>query len=193
MAKFVGSVALVLAVGCATGRFPADTAANARLAAPDGLIEFAVDDRGGVLEVEFHVPLAALPAEVRAAAEREMPGGQVLDCEKEYHGRKVYWEVTKRIGGREQEVLFDGSGKPVGWEIEVDAASAPAAVLQAADEAVGGSRTKVEEIRDGEKRLVEYHVKKTDRGVRYKLVVTPEGKVLRIWREMKAEIEVPAG
>jgi len=193
MAKIFGSIALFFAVGCATGRFPADTAADARLVAPDGLVEFAVDDRGRVREVEFHVPLAVLPAEIRAAAEREMPGGQVLDCEKEYDGRKVYWEVTKRIGGKEQEVLFDASGRPVAFEIEVDAAAVPAAVLRAADAAVGGSRTKVEEIRDGDRRLVEYHVKKTDRGVRYKLVVTPEGKVAKIWREMKAEIEVPAG
>lgn len=193
MVKLLGSVALVLAIGCATGRFPGDMAEDAKLVAPDGLVEFAVDEHGGVLEVEFHVPLAALPAEVRAAAEREMPGGQVLDCEKEHDGGKVYWEVTKRIGGKEQEALFDDSGRVIAWELEVDAASVPAAVLQAADEAVGGRRTKVEEIRDGEKRLVEYHVKKTDRAVRYKLVVTPAGRVVRIWREMTAEIEVPAG
>jgi hypothetical protein len=56
---------------------------------------------------------------------------------------------------------------------------------------MSGNVDKYEEIRDAERELVEYHVKLTAEGKRYKLRVSPGGEVLGVAREVPAEIEVP--
>jgi hypothetical protein len=68
----------------------------------------------------------------------------------------------------------------------------PDAVLEAANKAVpGATRTVVEEIRDGANMLTAYHVKAEHSMIKYKISITPEGKVTKVVRETKAEIEVP--
>ena len=53
-------------------------------------------------EVEFHVDAAALPETIIAAAKKLIPGGYVGDCEIEYHGGKLYYEVTCTVKGIEK-------------------------------------------------------------------------------------------
>jgi hypothetical protein len=183
--------ASIVLAGCRTTGFPPETSKDAALVPANETVEVGIDDGGRVRVVEFHVPPDALPAAIRAAADREMPGGEIVGCEKEYVDGVLHWEVTKRVSGKEVEVLFDMKGNPVEWEIEIDRTAAPAAVLAAADSAAGGSVTKIEEIRDGAKKLTAYHVKKADRGIRYKLEIAPDGRVLRVLRETNAEIEIP--
>lgn len=178
-------------IACASNRFPAESKEDVNLVPANGLIEFGIDKSGGVMEVEFHTKAERLPPDILVAAEREIPGGTILDCEKEWCGRKVRWEVTKKVGGKEMEVLFDEKCNVVSWEIEVDAREVPANVLATADGAAPGTRKKVEEIRDGKKKLLAYHMKKEDRGIRYKIAVSPDGKLKGVWRETNAEIEVP--
>jgi hypothetical protein len=181
----------ILAAGCASNRFPPETREDLKLMRPDAKLEVGLTEDGGIGDVEFHVPLEALPAAVRAAADRHMPGGDVVDCEKEYLDGVAHWEVTKRTAGKDQEILFDSTGTPVLWELEIDPSSAPKNVIEAADAAIGGSRTKVEEIRDAAKNLTAYHIKKDEGGIRYKIVLSTKGVVEQVYREMSAEIEVP--
>jgi hypothetical protein len=162
------------------------------LVPPDGRVEFAIDASGRVREVEFHCRAEDVPPAVRAAADRILPGGTVEDCEKEHVGGVVYWEVSKRIDGRKQEVMLTADGRVHSKEIEIDPATAPQAVVQAAAQAVlNGRFVSIEEIRDAKERLQEYHVKMEREGRKYKLVLDPQGKVLETVRETLAEIEVP--
>jgi len=181
-----------LLTGCASHYFPSSTSRDVLIVPPDGKVEFAVDEDGRVEEVEFHCKPAELPQAVLQAADLAYSGGRIVDCEKEHRDGDVYYEVTKEINGREFEVLVTPEGVIERREIEVDAGSLPQAVNAAADQAVpGGRRTKSEEIRDRENKLEEYHVKIERQGLRFKVVLTPEGRVLRVARETLAEIEVP--
>lgn len=156
----------------------------------DDVLEMRVDASGRILETEVHTTPDRLPELVRAAAERVVPGGVILTCEKEHHGGRVYWEVEKRVGGLKREVMFTPGGDVVSTEFEIAIADAPARILAAADTWVrGGEITSVEEVRrDGG---LEYHVKKSAEGLRYKLVFTPGGEFVVGLRELPAEIEVP--
>jgi hypothetical protein len=178
--------------GCGSHYFPNDTARDVMIVPPDGRVEFAVDEDGRVQEVEFHCKAADVPQAVLQAADQAYSGGRIVDCEKEHRDGDVYYEVTKEINGREFEVLVTPKGFIERREIEVDAGTLPQTVNAAADQAVpGGRRTKSEEIRDEENELEEYHVKIERQGLRFKVVLTPEGRVLRVLRETLAEIEVP--
>jgi hypothetical protein len=165
---------------------------DARMLPPDGSIEMTINDDGSVTEVEFHVPPSKLPRNVLETVEAKLPGGEIEDCEKEYEGGQLYYEVSKIIAGRETEIMVTPAGRVHLYETAIDVSGAPPAILAAADRAFpGGIVGSVEKILDRHDRLIEYHVKKTINGTKYKVMVAPDGTVRRAFREIPAEIEVP--
>ncbi len=183
---------LLLTLSCSTWSLPSRTRAEAGRLGPDGSIEMALAKDGRILEIEYHLPPSALPLEIREAADRVMGQGPVVGIEKELAGGELFWEVVKEIRGKKWEVLFSREGKVVNWEIEIEVAEVPQAVLAVADAfAGGGTRTSHEKILDANKNLLSYHVKKVVGGVKVKLAISPDGKLLGAWREVPAEVEVP--
>ncbi len=49
----------------------------------------------------------------------------------------------------------------------------------------------MEKILDRNESLIEFHVKKVADGLRYKILIAPDGTVKQVLREIPAEIEVP--
>ena len=161
----------------------------------DGLaaerIEMQVEACGKPREIEYHVRPESVPGEVRAAMDRLHPGGEATAAEREYEGSTLYWEITKEIDGLEVEAMFLPDGTLHSEELEVAASAVPEAVRAAVAGAPWGEPDAWEEIRDGERRLVEYHVKTSREGKRYKLLLDPGGALRQVFREVPAEIEVP--
>jgi len=170
-------------------RAPVGWSSDEALAAES--VEVQMDRDGRLVEVEYHLAPDRVPANVREAMDALHPGGRATAAEKEYVGSTLYWEVTKEIEGREVEALFLPDGTLHSEEVEVAAAGVPSAVQDAVRARLAGEVTKWEEIRDGERRLVEYHAKVTVADARYKLMVSAEGAVRAVVREVPAEIEVP--
>jgi hypothetical protein len=159
-------------------------------AKPDGLLEVELARDGTVLEMEADIPLDALPAPIRAAALARLPGASITGAEREMHADGRFWEVKLNHEGRGWEVICDDAGQVVETEQELRRDEAPAAVLAAADQAIaGGSFRSVERIEG--RSCTSYHVKKLKDGASYKIVLSPEGQVLRKVREQHAEIEIP--
>ena len=155
-------------------------------------IEVQVDSKGRPLEIEYHVKPQAVPASVREAMDALHPGGEAVGAEKEYVGSDLFWELTKDIEGREVEAMFHPDGRLHSEEVEVEGSSVPDAVKAAVAARMDGEVTKWEEIRNGDRELVEYHAKlKASNGMKYKLLVTTHGEVFGVYREVPAEIEVP--
>jgi hypothetical protein len=182
---------LLAGSGCAFRQFPPETTNDVMLLRPDGGMEVTLGGSGYVDGVEFHVPLETLPEEIHEAALNHAADSEIVSCEKEYLGRKQYWEVTVLRGSKQEELLFDSAGTVHRWEIQIDVLDAPEAILEEADSAVGGWIVEVEEIRDADYELVEYHVKKNNNGDRYKLVFRASGKLKQVYKEVPAELEVP--
>jgi len=174
----------------------ASCASHTEWRSEDGLaarkIEVQVDRDGRPLELEYHMAPSAVPASIHQAMDRLHPGGLAVDAEKEYVGSELFWELTKEIDGREIEAMFHADGTLHSEEIEVDGSDVPANVREAVSQRMPGQVTKYEEIRDGERRLVEYHVKVQSNDMNWKIRVSTGGKVVGIVREVPAEIEVPA-
>ena len=191
-AKTALAVLSLWLAGCAASPFGPTPGEDVMLVPADGRIELGLDRHGRIVEVEYHCRIDDVPPAARRAVEAVLPGGEVVGCEKEYHGSTLYYEIAKRVDGREVEIMVTPDGRVHARELEVPATGVPDAVLEAAAKAVpGGTRTKVEEARDGANNLLEYHVKATLAGVAYKAVLTPAGKLLRLLRETTAEVEVP--
>jgi hypothetical protein len=177
---------LVLFASCASSSsWHADDALSAES------LEMQYDEQGARGEVEYHILPEAVPAEVRASMDALHPGGRAVAAEKEYHGSTLYWELTKEIAGREIEAMFHPDGTLHSEEVEVAMSSVPAAVQATVANSGYGMASKWEEIRDGERMLVEYHVKTVMDGRHYKLQLSTSGALLAVWREVPAEIEVP--
>jgi hypothetical protein len=121
------------------------------------------------------------------------PGSRITDGEKEFDDNgRLYWEVTVKKGSEEKEIMLTPAGKPYRMEIKVRESEVPSEVIAAADSAApGGRRTSVEKILDGKENLLEYHIKKSVNGIHYKILVTSDGRVREVYREVMAEIEVP--
>ena len=182
----------LLLFGCASHHFPVSVSKDVEIVPADRGIEVAVDSMGRVLEVEFHCRPDVVPQAAMRAVESVVPGGEILDCEKEYHGGVIYYEVSKRVDGREVEVMVTPEGRIHRREIQVMASQVPDVVLESAGKTIAGAtRTQVEEIRGGANELLEYHVKVEHSGVKYKIVLTIGGKVTTVLRETMAEIEIP--
>ena len=153
-------------------------------------IEMGIDEDGRPVEVEYHVSPDVVPARVIAAMEALHPGGQTIGAEKEFLDATLYWELSKSIEGREVEAMFLPNGQLHSEEMEVPAVKVPRAVQEAVQARFDGPATKWEEIRNGDRRLVEYHAKWTVDGKKYKVIVSTDGSVLGVLREVPAEIEV---
>ena len=190
---FLGTAVLAGLVSCASskglGTMPVGVVELYDGAKPDGLMEIELARDGTVLEMEADVSPEVLPAAIRSAALGRLPGATITGAEREMHVEGRFWEVKLTHQGREWEVICDDAGKVVETEQELRREEAPAAVLSAADAAVAGTFKSVELIegRSG----TSYHVKKERDGASYKIVLSPEGKVLRKVREQRAEIEIP--
>jgi len=172
------------------GRMPASVIELYDLAAPDGVIEIELERDGSLREIEADIRLEDLPNEIAAVALREVPGGRMTGAERELRRDGSAWEVKLVQGGRNWELVVDESGRVLETEKELAQGEAPAVVRNAALAAIpGGEFATIELIeRPGE---LEYHVKLERGGGRYKVVLDPEGGVLRRVREARAEIEIP--
>jgi len=184
---------MCVVAGCiAPSGFPPQTAVETEKIPAKKRIEISLtpgDFR--ITEVEFHVDESAVPEEVRQMA-LELIGGRIEDCEIEYHGSEIFYEVTCIKDGREEEVMFTSDFKPHRWEVGVPKSSVPGKVMNAAELAVPGADVaKCEEIRDGDKNLLEYHFKLSKADKKYKAVVSLAGELLFLYRETVGEIEVP--
>jgi len=187
-----GALAALLS-SCASsgglGQVPAGTVELYDMCAPAGLMEIELARDGTVLEMEADVSPADLPPAVRDAALERLPGASITGAEREIHTDGRFWEVKLTHESREWEVICDDAGRVVETEQELRRDEAPAPVLEAADAAVAGSFKSVELI-EGRSGTC-YHVKKERDGASYKIVLSPEGKVLRKVREQRAELEIP--
>ncbi len=189
----IARIALALAAAlpaCATTKaeWDNDSAASARK------LEVQVDSKGVRREIEYHIAPAEVPKAVRDAMDRLHPGGPFDDAEKETHGGVLYYELSGKVNGMEVEAMFTADGRLHSEEIQVAQVSVPASVRDGAASALAGARpTKWEEIRDGRRTCIEYHVKMARGEDRYKVILTPDGQLLAIYREVPAEIEVPVG
>ncbi len=184
----VTAVAAVAGAGCGTshGKWESDHAAAARK------LEVQVDKNGRHTEVEYHIPPSEVPGPVRAAMDQLHPGGPYEDAEREWDGGKLYYELARRVQGLEVEAMFSPDGQLHSEEIQVPMNRVPEVVRTAALSSLSGAQaTMWEEIRDSKREIVEYHVKLSRGTDKYKAMLSTDGKLLGIVREVPAEIEVP--
>jgi hypothetical protein len=153
-------------------------------------MEIEAERDGKILEVEVTIDVADVPAAVRSAAEALMPEGEVTGAELEYVGGQKAYEVKMLLDGLGYELVFDPGGTLVEREDELHRDDAPEGIVDRALSAIpGGTFRSVEKITRGEE--VAYHVKVAAGGATYKIVLSPEGEVVRKVREAQAEIEIP--
>lgn len=192
-ARLLSASLLIPVAACASsglGEMPTELIDLYDQALPTGVIEIEVERDGTIREIEADVPGEAVPARALDAALAAVPGSEITGAERELHTEGYFWEVKLIADGRAWEVVTDEEGEVHEIEQEIDRSEAPAAVLVGADAAVpGGSFVSVELITHGSER--EYHVKKDRDGARFKIVLAPDGAVLRAVREQRAEIEIP--
>lgn len=159
-------------------------------AKPDGVIEIEIGRDGSIREMEAEIPADDLPPAVRAAMLAQAPQAKVTGAERELQQDGNFWEVKVQKEGRAWEFVFNDRGELIESEQEIDKDQAPAGVLAAADRTVaGGTFKSIERVQRGSE--TEYHVKKEQDGVSYKVVLAPDGTVKRAVREHRAEIEIP--
>lgn len=190
------SITLLLAVflvGCASTGFPPQTGEMTQMVPSEKRIEISLaPETYEVTEVEFHVDEESIPVNILSAAQNLMPGGEIEDCEIEFHGGKIFYEVTAKLEDREEEVMFTSDGRPYRWEIGVALDTVPLNTQNAALKAIEGAEVvKAEKILDGSRNLLEYHFKLEYLGNKYKAVVGIDDKVQVVFRETIGEIEVP--
>jgi hypothetical protein len=144
-------------------------------------------------EVEYHVDPGQVPSAVREAMDLLHPGGPFTDAEREYDGGELLYELSRSVDGLEVEAMFDAAGNLRSEEVQVRADQVPASVREAVSARFPGAPVhKYEEIRDGSRRLLEYHVKVDVSGTRHKLIVSTAGDVTGDFLELAAEIEIVA-
>lgn len=159
-------------------------------ASPAGLIELEIDREGRIREMEADIPIDQLPQIVANAALARLPAGRVVGAERELTSRGEAYEVKFDVQGVAWELVIDATGAILEEEQAIDFRSAPIEVVTASERRVPDSLIlSVELIRRGD--TTEYHVKRERFGASYKIVVAPDGTVLRAVREAKAEIEIP--
>ena len=73
--------------------------------------DVTVDENGKLVSDEEVVPLSEAPKAVRAAIEREMPGGKVEKFERIKEGGKLSYEALISAKGKREEIKFDAEGK----------------------------------------------------------------------------------
>lgn len=155
-------------------------------------LEVQVDKSGRHTEIEYHIAPSEVPAAVRRAMDELHPGGAYEDAEREWDGGKLYYELARRVGGLEVEAMFSPDGTLHSEELEVPMNKVPEAVrAKALSSLAGGTVTMWEEIRNGKREPVAYHVKMSRGMDKYKVMLGKDGKLQGIVREVPAEIEVP--
>jgi hypothetical protein len=157
----------------------------------DGMIELEIERNGVIREMEADVPISMLPSKVVAAARARAPGLEITGAEREMKAEGSTWEVKFRHEGRDWEYVIDDAGTIIETEKSLTPEEAPAVVLAAAEAAVTPSTFKSVEIINHVSGYQEYHVKRMRNGASYKIVLSPDGRVIRKVREHRAEIEIP--
>ena len=183
------AVTLLLFAACQSG-LPKEVIELYDMGKGDGWMEIEAERSGKIIEVETDIDVAQVPAAVMDAAKKALPGGQVTGAEYEIVGKKRAYEVKMSKGGIGYEFVFTPDGKLIESEKEIRRAEAPKGVVEAGLAAVPGSTFKSVEVIEREGRKT-YHVKATKAGASYKMVVSPDAKLIRAVREAKAEIEIP--
>lgn len=160
---------------------------------PGGALEMELDADGRLWGLEAEIPLDQVPPACLAQAEKVVPGGTSVGAEKEWADGSTYYEVVREKDGVRFEILMKADGTVVGGEEALKPGAAPEAVLKAADAAVpGGTLVVAEKVSGVEARgSDEFHIKKMVDGEVQRISVTPDGKVVRVLRKMKAEVRVP--
>ena len=73
--------------------------------------DVTVDEKGKLISDEEVIPLAEAPDAVRAAIEKEHPGGKVDKIEKITEGHNISYEALISAKGKREEIKFDDKGK----------------------------------------------------------------------------------
>ena len=71
------------------------------------------DLAGRNLETEEVIPADSVPAEVRAAVQRDVAGGTIVNAERVTRETVVLYEVGVRHGGKTRYLTYDPAGKRV--------------------------------------------------------------------------------
>jgi uncharacterized membrane protein YkoI len=80
---------------------------------------------------EVRVQFKDLPPAVQKTAQEQSKGAVVRGYSKQVEKGKTYYEVETRLGGKNRDILLDGSGSVVQVEEQVDFASVPPAAMAA--------------------------------------------------------------
>jgi hypothetical protein len=154
-------------------------------------VEVEIDAGGKPMGVEYFVGPETVPAAIYDAMNALYKGGQTVAAQKESVGSSQRWVIIKRLDSREIEAAFTPDGKLQSERVEVFSVNVPDAVKKAARVQLSGEVTRWQEVRDGERRLVEYHAHVTSRSMNYKMRISTAGRVLGVTRKVPAEIEIP--
>jgi uncharacterized membrane protein YkoI len=73
--------------------------------------DVTVDEKGKLISDEEVIPVSEAPAVVRAAIEKEHPGGKIDKLERIAEGGKVSYEALISAKGKREEIKFDEKGK----------------------------------------------------------------------------------
>ena len=178
-------LALMLAPACRSAGLNNEDALSARK------LEIQVDAQGKTVEIEYHIRPQEVPDSVRKAMDELHPGGPFTGAERETHGGIVYYELTRVVNGMEVEAMFLPDGTLHQEELQVPSGRVPQLVRATVKQRFPEARVdKWEEIRGPDRSLVEYHVKASWGGDHFKLVVSTDGRLGAVYREIPAEIEV---
>ena len=184
----------LFAAGCASGGFHSEITQQATEVPGDLRIETTLDEDGDVVSIEYHVKPEQIPADARQAILDAIGGGTAVDAEIEYQDGEKQYEMTVVVSGLEHEVLVGSDLKVISKEIELPGHSTPQELKDAfasIEFLQGAVVSKWEGIYDANDVLLEYHVKATKVDKKYKATFTTDFQPLIIYREAKAEIEVP--
>jgi uncharacterized membrane protein YkoI len=189
--RSVLSLPLLLLVACSgMGKLPGVVIEMYDRAKPDGMIEIEAERSGAIIEIEADILIADVPKSIRDAAMKELPGGQITGAEYEIVGKSRTYEVKMSKGGRDYEFVYDKDVNLLESEKELTVQEAPKGVVEAAIASIPESKFKSVEVITKDGKDV-YHVKSTLKGGTYKVIVSPDAKVMRRVREQRAEIEIP--
>lgn len=158
-----------------------------------GIVVIESDANGKVLNADCVIDTARLPKAVVAAAEKELPG-PIDYAEREVAMDQKYWEVVKKVDGRDVALVFDDAGKLVGKEEELPTSKWPSPAVAAANGAVPGGKVVMVEFVWGPEALGgrEWHVKKDIDGEVVRIsVLEKDLQVTRVLRKIRAEFKAP--
>jgi uncharacterized membrane protein YkoI len=145
------------------------TVANAGTEKADG------DGEGKEKTKAQKMALADLPAAVRAAIDKEIPGATIDQIEKENEGGKVVYDVEAKLNGKHVEMDVADDGKVLNRQDEVPFASLPAAARAAAEKFFGGPGD-YQAGREVESGKVSYEVSGKKDGAKAEIRLTEDGK-----------------